>query len=335
MKALEGSNLRLKNIPELFEMLLKTDEEKDAAFWIEADEAKQRYVDAGTAPGIATILGMKEVYDATGNAPEEAMPLIRPELIAAAQREAEATAAGRALGQEAAEQQIFDASTAGAFTGAGEAPPKGPVAREVVREQYRREVLGKQLGEGTSTRLGHMRAYATVVKNVVDMVKDYAKIGKPLPVGPGEVYRKYADKWGIGADEDRIKLRSWAAQLFGLLYDMRGKQLSDKEVGLGEQMMAALNEDELAFKTKLYTFLHYVIGQVGGEIEALDASGYDVESFVPIIEEMRSITKREPSEQAAAKEFIVGKTYKTVRGPAIFKGYTEDGRSRWGQVKQK
>lgn len=107
--------------------------------------------------------------------------------------------------------------------------------------------------------------------------------------GPLEGMRKWADSWGITDNPDRVTLRSDAAQLRDILYQIRGKQLSDFEIKMTEDIFASMGEAQSAFVPKLESFANYVYNAIMFELDYFDRSDTDIGGLQDKLDEWRDI----------------------------------------------
>jgi hypothetical protein len=133
---------------------------------------------------------------------------------------------------------------------------------------------GKVLTSSEVKQMSEFDAYQKTTDQIIKMVD----AGSAKHTGPFEFIRKIRDNWGIMPNEERIKLRTLVARLPGLMYAMRGKQLSDKELEVAMDMMPKMKMDDVAFKVALDTFTDYMQLMLKGRIRAFKEAGYKVES---------------------------------------------------------
>ena len=100
-----------------------------------------------------------------------------------------------------------------------------------------------------------------------------------LDTGPFEFIKKRADDWGVLPKKERIELRTLVARLPGLMYAMRGKQLSDKELEVALEMMPKMSQDETAFAISLKNFGAYMTEILAGKKAAFGGAGYGTGAF--------------------------------------------------------
>jgi len=115
------------------------------------------------------------------------------------------------------------------------------------------------------------KAYTDTMNDIESMINK----GK-ADTGPLEFVRKRIDNWGIMPDKERIKLRTLVARLPGLMYAMRGKQLSDKELQVALEMIPSMSLDDVAFAETAKQFLDYVKKVSSEKKKAFKEYGYKV-----------------------------------------------------------
>ena len=105
---------------------------------------------------------------------------------------------------------------------------------------------GKTLPAEEASKIGEFQVYKQTMDQIQSMVDD-----KKIDTGPFEFLKKRSDDWGVLPKKSRIELRTMVARLPGLMYAMRGKQLSDKELEVALEMMPKMSQDEKAFSILL------------------------------------------------------------------------------------
>ena len=191
----------------------------------------------------------------------------------------------KGFAKEQVEQRIFD----------------DKLQREVKKAKELREVNKPRLSEGAITKIQAGKDFLDLSQRTTDVITGFTGIGKDLnldklPVGPvDEIFQKRMDKYGIKADEERIKLRTATLKLVELMYQIRGKQLSDKEAALALQLQASMNESPIQFVTKFSEFQRSLIDSTRNAINIRKEAGYDVGELealegtlrdTPILEDM-------------------------------------------------
>ena len=129
---------------------------------------------------------------------------------------------------------------------------------------------------------GKTLAFNTTVNSIYDILEN-PEAGKHL-TGPADPVRKVLENLGIWVSTDRVALRSKAAQLWEILYAVRGKQLSDFEIKLAKDMFAALNQPSEVFEARLDEFSRYTHGAIINSIRAETMAGRDVGDFTKYLE---------------------------------------------------
>lgn len=133
---------------------------------------------------------------------------------------------------------------------------------------------GKVLPAGEAGKLGEIDAYTSTMNQITRMIGT-----GQIDTGPFEFVKEKLDNWGVMPKEERIKLRTLVARLPGLMYAMRGKQLSDKELEVALKMMPRMEMDEKAFKIALDNFSDYMQKVLKGKTAAFKGAGYNVEGL--------------------------------------------------------
>ena len=133
---------------------------------------------------------------------------------------------------------------------------------------------GKQIPAAQVEKIGEYKAYQDTLTEIGKMIES----GK-VDTGPFEFVKKRLDNWGVMPKEERIKLRTLVARLPGLLYAMRGKQLSDKEFTVAMNMMPKMDVDEKVFVIEYQKFNEYLNTVLQGKQKAYKGGGYDIGAF--------------------------------------------------------
>lgn len=134
--------------------------------------------------------------------------------------------------------------------------------------------IGKTLPAEQAGQIGEFRAYQDTLKDIQTMVAE-----NKIDTGPFEFIKERIDNWGIMPNKERIELRTLVARLPGLMYAMRGKQLSDKELEVALKMMPQMNVTEEVFKVQLDKFADYMNKVLAGKKAAFGGAGYNVGAF--------------------------------------------------------
>jgi hypothetical protein len=145
----------------------------------------------------------------------------------------------------------------------------------------------KQMPAGEVSKIGEFDAYIKTMDEIQGMINkgelDKASEGIATiwtsKTGPMEPIRKALDNWGVLPDTKRIELRALVARLPGLMYAMRGKQLSDKELEVALNMMPQMNLADEAFVIQLRRFNDYMETILAGKEKAFKGGGYDTGAF--------------------------------------------------------
>ena len=149
---------------------------------------------------------------------------------------------------------------------------------------------GKILPAGQVEKIGEFGAYISTMDEIQGMV-DAGEIDSAgftaidlltKKTGPLEFIRKRVDNWGILPNEKRIELRALVARLPGLMYAMRGKQLSNKELKVALDMIPQMDLADDAFKIQLKKFNQYIGQILKGKKKAFGGAGYDTGAFKDI-----------------------------------------------------
>ena len=142
------------------------------------------------------------------------------------------------------------------------------------------EIIEGPAGEGKIMpaeqvgKMGEFKAYTDTLNEIDEMVRS----GK-ADTGPFEFINKRLDNWGIMPKAERIELRNMVARLPGIMYAMRGKQLSDKELEVALNMMPRMEQDDTAFAISLRKFNDYLKLILKGREKAFKGAGYKVPSL--------------------------------------------------------
>lgn len=136
----------------------------------------------------------------------------------------------------------------------------------------------KRMPAGEVSKTGEFGAYIKTMDELDQMIAS----GK-LHSGPLEFIYHKADDWGVMPKKERIQMRALVARLPGLMYAMRGKQLSDKELEVALKMMPQMHMGDVAFKETLLQFRNYLNLILAGKREAYKGAKYDVGAFTSVI----------------------------------------------------
>jgi len=137
----------------------------------------------------------------------------------------------------------------------------------------------KTMPAGEVSKMSEFKVYRDTTQQINNIVKS----GK-ADTGPFEVIKKLMDNWGIMPNEQRIELRSLVARLPGVMYAMRGKQLSDKELQVALDMMPQMKLDDKAFAIQLNKFMEYMNEIFTAKKQGFRDAGYKVGESTPSIE---------------------------------------------------
>jgi len=214
-------------------------------------------------------------------------------------QKASATAYSRGMGTERAEAESFWGNT-------------GPLARQAASTIQQRALTPPRVPAGEVGNIGQAQSFGTIANRTVDTMMGYIvdKNGgvnlDRLPVGPvGEVFNKRMDKYGIAPDAARIQLRNGLNRMIEIMYAIRGKQLSDKEVALAQDTLAAMNESPTQFLVKFAEFQAYMRDMLTGKVEALKKADYDVGELPQMLESLNNdITNKLVSQMGYSEEDI-------------------------------
>lgn len=125
------------------------------------------------------------------------------------------------------------------------------------------------------SKIGEFKAYQDTMTEIETIIDK----GEGNVTGPFEFIKKRVDNWGVMPSKERITMRSLVSRLPGLMYAMRGKQLSDKELEVALDMMPQMNMDEVAFGIQLKKFNEYMDTILQGKKEAFGGAGYKTGGF--------------------------------------------------------
>ena len=154
-------------------------------------------------------------------------------------------------------------------------------------------------------KFGEFKAYTDTLDEIEEMVRT----GKP-DTGPFEFVKKRLDNWGVMPNEERIALRNMVARLPGIMYAMRGKQLSDKELEVALNMMPRMELDDKAFAVSLRKFNEYLRLILKGREKAFKEAGYKTPSITEP-ERKRSIDER--GDELSAQGLSDGEVMKVLK----------------------
>jgi len=134
--------------------------------------------------------------------------------------------------------------------------------------------MEKKMPAEQVSKIGEFEAYQTTMAEIENIIKT-----KKFDTGPFEFIKKRIDNWGIMPDKERVQLRTLVARLPGLMYAMRGKQLSDKELEVAREMMPKMSSTETVFAIETKNFLDYMNMVLSGKEKAFKGAGYNVGGF--------------------------------------------------------
>jgi hypothetical protein len=136
-------------------------------------------------------------------------------------------------------------------------------------------VSNKLMPAGEVAKVGEFQAYIDTMDEITTLIEK----GEGNVTGPFEFIKKRLDNWGIMPKKERIKMRALVARMPGLMYAMRGKQLSDKELQVALDMMPQMSMDETAFGIQLAKFNEYMMTVLSGKEAAFKGAGYNAGAF--------------------------------------------------------
>jgi hypothetical protein len=165
----------------------------------------------------------------------------------------------------------------------------GKLNRIAEEAQVRHEINKPRLTSDTLKEVKGGRTINDIAGNTMGIVEAFYSGGglDAIPTGVGEMWRKYMDKYGVGAEKDRIRLRAALNHFTQSIYDTRGKQISNVELDLAMQMIPTMDDAPMQFVTKFSEFQKaYKVG-VKNTIDTWKKAGYDVgdvEAFYSVLE---------------------------------------------------
>jgi hypothetical protein len=133
---------------------------------------------------------------------------------------------------------------------------------------------GKIMPASEVGKIGEFKAYQETLSEIETMINKGT-----IDTGPFEFLKEKLDNWGVMPKEERIQLRSMVARLPGLMYAMRGKQLSDKELEVALKMMPKMNTTEQVFINDVKKFTEFMRLILSGKEEAFSGAGYGTGAF--------------------------------------------------------
>ena len=111
----------------------------------------------------------------------------------------------------------------------------------------------KDIGDGMVNAIVGGAAVVDLMANIMSLLGTALKSGKKDLTGPLNPFRTRLEQLGIIYDHDRIQLRSMLAQTIKIMYDIGGKQLSDKEFAKFKPFVdARANYDEKFLLSMVY-----------------------------------------------------------------------------------
>ena len=140
--------------------------------------------------------------------------------------------------------------------------------------------------------IGYFKTTISDMWNIIDRnTAEGDKYASGL-TGPLEGARKFADRWGLADNPDRVTLRSDAQQLRDILYQLRGKQLSDFEIKMTKDMFSEMEEAQGSFVPKLEAFANYVYNALMFELDYLDRANIDIGGLESDLVEWRDLREQ-------------------------------------------
>ena len=217
----------------------------------------------------------------------------------------------------------------------------GVLGREKATTEMKREINKPYLDESA---LGSITAGLTFSKNAQNMnklIEGFVRDPKTgtvdinrLPVGPvGEPLRKRMDKYGINADESRIRLRTQVLKLTELMYQIRGKQLSDMEIKLAQELMNSMSESPIQFITKLDEFQKNLVNRVGSQLEVERLAGKDIGELQKVVDSLNQLPTITNILQSTPGKATKGTTIKLP--PTVQKAFEQHPNATWTDPKTK
>lgn len=141
--------------------------------------------------------------------------------------------------------------------------------------------VSKQIPSKQAEDLGSLSS----VNTLLDKMESIVEKGQGNLTGPMELLNKIIDNWDIkslGASKDRVRLRAMRSAAEKVLYNIMGKQLSDRELKVGKEMIMQMYQEEGPFLETLKQFRGYINGMMRSKADALRTAGYDVPDSVEI-----------------------------------------------------
>uniref|UniRef100_A0A6M3L5I1 Uncharacterized protein n=1 Tax=viral metagenome TaxID=1070528 RepID=A0A6M3L5I1_9ZZZZ len=140
--------------------------------------------------------------------------------------------------------------------------------------------IGYKMPADEVGKIGEFKAYIETMDKINGIVTGLESKGENV-TGPieGGFIGRVIDDWGLMPNKVRIELRTFVARLPGLMYAMRGKQLSDKELEVALEMMPKMAQSPVAFKIALKNFNDYMNLILQGKQKAFGGAGYDIGAF--------------------------------------------------------
>lgn len=128
-----------------------------------------------------------------------------------------------------------------------------------------------------ATTRGKLAAFMNI-KNRLNTIRELYKKAGPGAVGLFDQYAgKVVDATGIGADGDRVRLRTWLQSLYDTVYAKSGAQINEKEMEILADQFPRMGTADEVFNDKLNAFEALLNDMVGTNLEAARNSGM----FVP------------------------------------------------------
>lgn len=173
--------------------------------------------------------------------------------------------AGQKVIQEELAKEAVTAQIWGAETPTGR--PMGPIERFKAKEEAKTPVVGLEQVKGRAI----LKTYVGTMKTIRKMI-DFGK--RTTPSKPGEFLWKIKDNFTNLESGERRRFRNIVARLPGLMYAMRGKQLSDKELEVALDMMPQMGFSDEAFIEAFVAFEEYMNETEAAWTTELREAGY-------------------------------------------------------------
>ncbi len=170
----------------------------------------------------------------------------------------------------------------------------GKFNRQVAVMQATKEIKKPKVTAAVTKAVAGGKTFLDTGMRAMDVIAGFTGLGpdadiSKLPTGKMEYLNRLQDDWGIMPNEQRIKLRTSVAKFLETMYEVRGKQMSDKEVALAQALQPAMTESPTAFISKFSDFQQSIVDGTLNTIAAEKAAGRETTELEVLVEDLKSM----------------------------------------------